>query len=144
MPFEKSAGCVVYKKEKGEIFYLLLNYPSRQSGKKSFWEFPKGHIEEGESELETAARETKEETGITNLVFEQNFKEWIKYYFKAEGKNIFKVVIFFLAQAKTDKVALSHEHIGYGWYSFQEAEKKIKFPNSKKILKKANDYLLKM
>jgi 8-oxo-dGTP pyrophosphatase MutT (NUDIX family) len=143
MPFEKSAGFIIYQQKEGKNFFLLLHYPNnrRQAKGKDFWEFPKGHIEKGESDLQTALREIKEETGMEDLKVNDNFKEWIKYYFRAEGNNIFKVVVFFLGQTKTTQVKISDEHIGYEWLEFDQAYKRVAFPNSKKILKKANDFL---
>ena len=71
------------------------------------------------------------------------FKEWIKYFYKREGKNIFKVVTFFLAETKTKEVKISWEHQGYKWADFEEALKLLKFKNSQEILKKANEFLIK-
>lgn len=142
MPFEKSAGAIIFRKEKGKVFFLLLRYPAlSHRAKKDYWDFPKGHIEKGEKELETVKREVEEETGIKDLRFIEGFKESIKYFFKHEGKNIFKVVVFYLAETKTKDVKISFEHLGYKWASCEETLKMLSFQNAKEILKKARDFL---
>jgi len=135
MPFEKSAGAVIVRKKGGTVQYLLLHYES------GHWDFPKGHIEKGEKELETVKREIEEETGLRDLEFIEGFKEWIKYFFKHEGKTIFKIVTFYLVETKSEKVKLSFEHIDYQWLPFKKALKQLTFKNAKKILKEANDFL---
>jgi len=135
MPIEKSAGAVIFRKEEGKIYYLLLRY---QAG---HWDFPKGIIEKGEKIEETARREIKEETGIKALKFIEGFKEWIKYFFKLKEKNIFKIVTFLLAETKQKNVKISWEHIGYKWLPYKEALEQLTFKNAKEILKKANDFL---
>lgn len=137
MPKETSSGIVVFINKEGKRHYLLLHY---QPG---HWDFPKGHIEKGETEQDTALRETKEETGIDNLKIIPGFRQEIKYYFRAQGRTIFKTVSFYLAESQTDKVTLSGEHIGYKWLAFEEALKQLSFKNAKEILKKANDFCQK-
>ena len=83
----------------------------------------------------------KEETGLEDIKFVEGFKEWIKYFFKFQGKTVFKIVTFLLAEAETEEVKISPEHIGYQWLPYKEALKQLKFKNAKEILKKANDYL---
>ena len=141
MPIEKSAGAVVFRKEGNKIYYLLLHYPSGARTSMDYWDFPKGHIERGEKEIETVKREVKEETGLEDIKFVEGFKEWIKYFFKLKGKTVFKIVTFLLAEAETEEVKISPEHIGYQWLPYKEALKQLKFKNAKEILKKANDYL---
>lgn len=162
MPKEKSAGAVIFKKEGGKIYYLLLHY------KKGHWDFPKGHIEKGEKEKEAALREIREETGIQDINFIKGFKEKINYFFiEKKDRNsyvsfpknllkkgrrdedylhaIFKEVVFYLAKTNTKKIKISSEHLGFKWLSYKEAIKRLTFNNAKGILKKANDYLkLKM
>jgi len=135
MPIEKSAGAIIFHKEDKKIYYLLLHY---QSG---HWDFPKGHIEKGEGLEETAKREIEEETGLRDIEITEGFKEIIKYFFKAEGKNILKFVTFFLVETKTKEVKISYEHIGYKWLSYEEALEQLTFKNAKEILKKASDFL---
>ena len=139
MPRESSAGVVIFRKNK-EIKYLLLHYPSNSRAPKNYWDFAKGHIEKGESLIETARREAKEETSIQDLSFVAGFKEWIKYFFKFEGKLIFKIVTFYLAQTKTKKVKISDEHIGYEWLPYAQAKDRLTFKNAKEILKKAHEF----
>lgn len=142
MPIEKSAGVVIFRREDDKIFYLLLHYPSSAKSKKDYWDFPKGHIEKGEKEIETVKREVGEETGLKDLKFIEGFKEWIKYFFKFKGKNVLKFVTFYLAETKTKEIEISFEHIGYKWLQYEEALEQLTFDNAKEILKKANDYLI--
>lgn len=135
MPTERSAGAVIFRKEKGNIYYLLLHY---QSG---HWGFPKGNIEKGEKIIETIKREVKEETGLENLEFVAGFKKTIKYFYSLKDKNIFKTVIFLLAETKKRKVKLSFEHIDFRWLPYEVALKKLTFKNSRKILKESHDFL---
>ena len=58
MMHEKSCGAIVYRKSHGNIEILLIKHVN--SG---HWSFPKGHVEGTETEIETAKREIKEETG---------------------------------------------------------------------------------
>jgi len=135
MPLEKSAGAVIFRKEGGNIYYLLLHY---QSG---HWDFPKGNIEKGEKLEDTVKREVKEETGLEDIEFFPGLKETIKYFYKLKERNIFKTVTFFLAETKTKEVKISWEHIGYKWLPYQEAIAQLTFKNAKEILKKANGFL---
>jgi 8-oxo-dGTP pyrophosphatase MutT (NUDIX family) len=142
MPIEKSAGAVVFRKNK-EIKYLLLHYPTGSRASKDYWDLPKGHIEKGEKPMVTAKREIAEETGLKDVGFIDGFKETIKYFFKWEGKSILKFVTFYLAEAKTKDVKISWEHIGFKWLPYQEALGQLTFKNAKEILKKANQFLEK-
>lgn len=141
MPLEKSAGAVVFRKEGNKIYYLLLHYPSGTRTPRNYWDFPKGHIERGEKEIETVKREVKEETGLEDIKFIEGFKKWVKYFFRFQGKTVFKIVIFYLVETKNKNVKISSEHIGYKWLPYEEALEQLLFKNAKEILKKANDYL---
>jgi len=132
MKEEISAGIILINDNKD---FLLLNYPSKH------WDFVKGKMEEGETEYETALRETNEETGINDVKFVDGFREEIEYYFRAENQDIHKKVIFFLGKTKTTDVVLSHEHLDYIWLSFDNALDKITYENAKNLLKKSKEFL---
>ena len=134
MKQERSAGAIVFIKEK-EPIYLLLHYEAKH------WDFPKGNIEKGEKDIETVKREIEEETGITDIEIVKDFKEKIQYYFKFKGELINKTVVFYLAKTKTNEVKLSFEHIGSIWLTYKEAMEKLTFKNAKEILKKSDDFL---
>jgi len=146
MPKEKSAGAIIFRKEDNKIYYLLLHYHS------GHWEFPKGHIEEGESNEETVKREIAEETGINDIKIIPGFKKYIKYFFrqsyglKDEAKKkapwIFKLVVFYIAKTQTKEVKISSEHTGFLWLPLNEAIKKTTFKNSKLLLREANDFIV--
>lgn len=139
---EKSAGAVMFKKTGEKIEYLLLKYPSSAKTKKAYWDLPKGHIEEGENEIDTVKREVEEETGLKDIEIIEGFKQSIKYFFRWEEKNIFKIVVFYLAEAKSGEVKISEEHIGYQWLPYEQAIKQLTFKNAKEVVKKADDFLI--
>ena len=142
MAKEFSAGAVIFRKEpKEEIQYLLLHYPSGSKTKKEYWDFAKGHLEAGETELATALREVFEETGLRNVRMVPDFREVIQYYFKAEERTVFKTVVFYLGETKEKTIRISSEHQGFLWLPYEKAMKYLKFANAKKILTKAHAFL---
>ncbi len=134
---ETSAGIVLFRKEDSKILFLLLHYPS------GHWDFVKGKMEKGESTHETAIREAKEETGITDITFLENFEEWIKYDFQYQGELVHKKVVFFLAETKTKEVMISHEHLDYTWMDYNTSMEKTTFDNAKTVLTRAQMLLTK-
>lgn len=154
MPFEKSVGAVVFRREKDKILYLLIQHPE-SDGFHGHWDFPKGHMEKGETWEDTLRREVREETGIKKLKIMPDFYTWYKYFYRAKGNekkerkaskkgiNIFKIVTIYLAETKEEKVKLSFEHINFAWLEYKEALKRITYKNPQDALKAANNYLIK-
>lgn len=105
------------------------------------WDFPRGLIEKGETPEEDIKREVKEETGISGVKFIKGFKEKVDWFYKKNGQTTFKEATYYLAETKSKDVKLSFEHNDFKWCSYEEALKLIKFSNTKKILKKANEFL---
>ena len=132
---QKSAGIVLFRSDSNKNEFLLLNYPQ------GHWDFIKGKVEENETMHETALRETREETGISNIEFIDGFEEWVEYDFKFKKENIHKKVIFFLAKTDEKNIHLSHEHNDYIWLEYNDALKKTTFENAKNVLSKANKFL---
>ncbi|PHY08321.1 MAG: diadenosine tetraphosphate hydrolase [Nitrosarchaeum sp.] len=128
---ETSAGIVLFRKDNTKILFLLLHYPS------GHWDFVKGKMEKNETTHQTAIRETREETGITDVTFLNNFEEWIEYNFQYQGELVHKKVVFFLAETKTIQISISHEHIDYTWMDYETAIEKTTFDNAKQILSKS-------
>lgn len=133
--YEFSCGAVVYRIINGEIRFLLIK------NKRSLnWGFPKGHMERGENEHETAYREVLEEAGI-KVEFMPDFR--YKSEYSIQGK-IEKKVVIFLATTKDTNTVIQREEIEeYLWLGFDKAMNSLKFPNDKFLLKKANEYLEK-
>ena len=137
METEKSAGIVLFRNDSGKNEFLLLNYPQ------GHWDFVKGKIEKNETLHEAALRETREETGISNIEFFDGFEESVEYDFRFKNEDIHKKVIFFLAKTNEKKITLSHEHSDFVWLEYDDALKKTIFRNAKNVLSKTNEFLLK-
>jgi bis(5'-nucleosidyl)-tetraphosphatase len=135
MPAEHSAGAIVFREEAGLAFFLLLHY------EKGHWGASKGHIEKGETIEETARREVREETGISDLVFRPGFKETIRYFFQGEQGRTFKTVTFLLAETRTREVVVSFEHTGFEWLPYAGALSRTTFKDEKAVLEKAARFL---
>jgi len=144
--WEVSVGAVVFREEQNTRLYLLLHYPS------GHFDFPKGHVESGETEEMTLRRETDEETGIQDLeVYPSRVS--IRYFYNAKGGErekrlrkgdglwIFKQVHFYPAKTQTKEVVISHEHQGFVWEPFDKALKHVTFENARRVLTETEDYL---
>ena len=133
---ERSCGVVLFRKTNGGIKYLVL------SNERGRWEFPKGHVERGESEERTARRELFEEAGISKVDLFEGFRQTFSYYFRdKEGRIVKKEVVFFLGETKDEDVKISNEHTGFKWVSFSEGLRVLSFKNSKELLKGADRFV---
>ena len=131
---ERSAGAVVYREAPAGRMYLLLQNAGR-------WDFPKGGVEKGESELATVLREVEEETGLKDLKILPGFRKVIHYFYRREGKTIHKEVVYLLALTPNESVRISFEHQGYGWFTYSEAVKKASYNNSKVTMTEAERFI---
>ena len=82
-----------------------------------------------------------EETGLKDLSIVEGFRRPIRYFYRREGKNVHKEVVYFLARTSDDEVKISSEHQGFGWYAYDEAVKKTSYDNSQATLAAAEKFL---
>ena len=133
MKREKSCGALVVRKN-GESYDLVL-LRHRFGG---HWSFPKGHVEAGENEQQTALREVREETGLTIRLLD-GFRESVEYFPKPGVK---KQVVYFLGEALGDKLVRQEEEISeYRWATLADADSLVTFRNDKNLIREARRYL---
>lgn len=129
---EKSCGAVIWRQENGGRQYLLV----RHNG--GHWSFPKGHVEDNETEAETAAREIREETGLTAEI-RTDFRRQVTY---SPKPGTVKDVIFFTAVPTGGQEHPQESEISQlGWFSFPDAAEKITYATDEEILLAADAYL---
>lgn len=126
-----AAGCVVYKIEDGQIYFLLICDPYGR------WTLPKGHLERDETEAEAAVREVREETGISGDL--GPLIERISYRFIHRGRVIDKQVSFFLMQASSGTVRpqISEGISAVTWYSAEDAFPLLYYDQVRNVFQKA-------
>ena len=134
MRYVKSCGFVAYKQIGNEKYYLIIKSLNGDVG------FPKGHMEPGESELETAIRELKEETGIdVNVV--QGFRRQIEYELRRMPDTI-KQSVYFLGECVSDNIVRQEAEVTEaGFVSYEDALKLLTFEETKNILEDAEKFL---
>ncbi len=135
MEDEISAGIIIYRRTKEGVKFLLLYHGGR------YWNFPKGHLAEGERSFPAAIREVSEETGLNrkDLRFPDWFKAEDKFTFIKNRKRVSKAVSYYLAETQNPKIKISKEHQGYGWFLYNDAVRMLMHQNLKKNLKNAYD-----
>jgi bis(5'-nucleosidyl)-tetraphosphatase len=132
---ERSAGVIVFHTQDGVTRYLLLR---NDKGK---YDFPKGNIEAGESELNAAVREAREETGLLDIRLIDGFVEKIAYfYLRPGGAKVHKSVQYYLGFTESVDVRISDEHKGFVWVTLDEAMKVTVYEDIKMLLQKADEF----
>ena len=133
MQYEKSCGAIVYRKFHGNTELLLIK---NQNGGHGHWSFPKGHMESGETEPETAVREIKEETGI-GVLLDTSFRQVITYTPK---KDITKDVVYFLAKATSYDYTPQEEEIAkIKWVEINHAATILTYDNDRQLVTQAKN-----
>ena len=133
--YESSCGAVVFRKdESNETLFLLI-----RNKRSAHWGFPKGHVEPGETNEQTAKREVLEETGI-EIELMPSFSRRSEY--TIQGK-IEKSVIIYLAKTTQIDYKMQVEEIEEcGWFTFDDAMRTLNYENDKRILTQAHQYML--
>ena len=135
MIYEKSCGAIVYTNINGERYYLVEQMLD------GHWGFPKGHVEENETENETALREIKEEVGL-DVIIDTGFRA-VETYSPKDG--VIKDVVYFVAYSKSMDTAMQVEEVrDIKWVEMNEAIGLIEFQDMQEIIMKADAYLSKI
>ena len=133
MKHEKSCGVIVFTRKNGEIKYVVIKSIN------GFYGFPKGHVENSETEKQTALREVFEEVGLKpNLI--DGFRETVEYYIPSI--DVQKQVVYFLGEFKNQEIVFQKEELSSAQLlSFDEANNKFTHENNKELLLKAHLFL---
>lgn len=133
MRYEKSCGAIVFRKFHGNTELLLVKHVGGGN-----WSFPKGHVEDGETEVETAAREIKEETGL-DVIIDATFRKTVTY---SPKKDTQKDVVYFIAKAKTYDYKPREEEISdICWVELSRAVGLLRYDNDKQLVMQAKPML---
>ena len=134
MRYERSAGTVSFTQVDGELRYVII----RNRG--GYYGFPKGHIEEGESEMEAALRETREEVGLRVNAL-PDFSATDEY--KLPGKKgVRKTVIYFAARYEGQEIVpLMSELTDARLMTYSEAMERFTHEGNRRILTEADAFI---
>lgn len=118
---EKSCGTIIV--DKGKV--LLVK--QKKSGA---FNFPKGHMDDSETEIETAIRETKEETNLDVEV--DSSKRFEMSFIQSEGIN--KVVVYYIATLNSCCIKKQESEISdIIWVEIDKVEDLLVFDNLKNL-----------
>jgi 8-oxo-dGTP pyrophosphatase MutT (NUDIX family) len=132
---EFSAGGAVFKK-KGPNYLWLMVRPAGSTR----WQLPKGKIDPDETSEKAAAREVKEEGGVTAKPLKKIGSS--QYFFFLKGKRIFKTVTYFLMEyLRNSQKGHDHEVEETRFLPLTQALEKLTFEDDRKILQKAETSL---
>ncbi len=132
MRIEKSCGAVIFTYKDGQRCYLIEHTASGNTS------IPKGHIEDGETEVQTALREIREETNL-EVELDTAFR-FCTHYRTRKGRE--KDVVFFIAVPKTwDLKPQAEEVRSFEWLPLEQALQTLEYLAHKEALRKADEYL---
>lgn len=129
---EKSCGAVVVRRQGEQTEILLIRHNA------GHWAFPKGHVEAGETEAQTAAREILEETGL-KVDIDQGFRMVITY---SPRPGVEKDVVYFIGRSPKGVPHPQLTEVSRSeWVPLEGAAERITFANDRQVLERAVPYL---
>lgn len=133
--YEKSCGAIIFNDLSDERYFLVVK---NNNGR--YWGFPKGHIEVGETEEQTALREVKEETNLDVAILD-GFRRTSIYRLFGQVK---KKVVIFLAEANSKKVTVQNSEIEkFKWLKKEDIYEALNHRNDLKIFEAAIEWMEK-
>jgi len=129
---EHSAGFIVFREGADGREYLLMR-------DRRYWSFPKGHLEAGETELEAAHREVREEVGLDGAEPVDGFRHELRYMLP--GKGIEKLAVYFAARCPNDPILGPAEVSELRWLRLENALPLLGFEETREMLRAAHEFL---
>ena len=128
-----SFGVVPVRREGDRVLFLLIQHRA------GHWAFPKGHAEAGETPLETARRELREETGIAQVDIRED-RTFIEHYDTVKrGRDVDKTVTYFLGWVTDPAVRIQAEEVrDHAWLGYDDAARRITFEETRRVLEQAS------
>lgn len=134
MQYERSCGGVVFTRQNGTVYYVIIRHLGGHCG------FPKGHMEPGETQRQTALREIREEVGLDCVLMDGFCEE--EWYSLPERSGLQKQVVYFLAQYADQTLSAQPQEVAEVYLlPYAQALEKLTFVEARQILQKANDFL---
>ena len=134
MNWEYSCGAVVFTRRNGQILYAIVQE------KGGAYSFPKGHMESGETEIETARREILEETGL-RPGFVDGFRLQDEYHL-SEKPGTMKRVTYFLAEFRDEPLIPRQGEIRkILLIPYEQAVTLFEHENTRRIFASAHEFL---
>ena len=135
MRYEKSCGAVIFRRAEGAWNVLLIRH-----AKGRHISFPKGHVEPGETESQTAEREILEETGLRVRV-DRRFRAENRYNIRPDTQ---KLVVIFAAVTEQAEITPQPEEIAEAfWLPVEEAAERLTYERDRKIMRDAFEHIQK-
>lgn len=144
MKYEKSCGAVIFRKTRADV-------ASADEARADVWSvllirhkkgrhvsFPKGHVEPGETETQTAEREILEETGLRVRV-DRRFRAENRYNIRSDTQKL--VVIFAAVTDQTEIIPQPEEIAEVFWAPIDEADQRLTYERDRRIMHDAFDHI---
>jgi len=135
--YEKSCGAMVYYLENNQPYYLVIQHRNGEH-----WAFTKGHVENDETEIDTALREINEETAVDVVNIDTGFRKVLSY---SPASGVEKEVVYFVAEVESfiakNVEKQEAEVLDTKWVSYDEAMDLVTYENDRSLLSEADQYI---
>lgn len=138
---EISAGGLLVRRMRGRWWLAAIRPAGKRAG---VWALPKGLVDSGERPLETALRETFEETGV-RAGGDQKVGD-VRYVYTWEGERVLKVVSFFLLRPRGGRLGelppgMEQEVAEARWLPLDEAPRLLAYRGEREMAARATEAL---
>jgi 8-oxo-dGTP pyrophosphatase MutT (NUDIX family) len=147
---ERSAGVIPFCRQDDREFLYLVLHSATVRNPRAKWEFPKGGVEPGETNRQTAAREFQEETGLVDWSFVDGFERSLSYTYIRRGRKVVKTVTYYLVEVSLPSLptrSIEHVEDSHGrwfhWGSFEEINELLYHTKIRQVFADADAWLRK-
>lgn len=132
---EKSCGAIICREKDGLPQVLIIQHKNG-----GHWAFPKGHVEDDETEADTAKREIREETGL-KVKLDQHFRKVVTFSPKPQ---VMKDVVYFAARPTGGSLKRQEAEVEkMVWATLSEALRLVTYESDRSVLRSFISYIEK-